>query len=65
MLTNRPLNQRGYHVDRRRVVISTYMNVQSTLSVCWVPVLLDEGENFFSFKEIYSSKGQYVCVKKK
>ena len=30
------LNQRGYHVDRRRDVISTYINVESTLSVCWV-----------------------------
>ena len=30
------LNQRGYHVDRRRDVISTYTNVESTLSVCWV-----------------------------
>ena len=28
-------NQRGYHVDRRRDVISTYINVESTLSVCW------------------------------
>ena len=30
------LNQRGYYVDRRRDVISTYINVESTLSVCWV-----------------------------
>ena len=30
------LNQRGYHVDRRRDVISTYMNVESTLSLCLV-----------------------------
>ena len=29
------LNQRGYQVDRRRNVISTYINVESTLSVCW------------------------------
>ena len=29
------LNQRGYQVDRRRDVISTYINVESTLSVCW------------------------------
>ena len=29
------LNQRGYHVDRRRDVISTYINVESMLSVCW------------------------------
>ena len=29
------LNQRGYHVDQRRDVISTYINVESTLSVCW------------------------------
>ena len=29
------LNQRGYHVERRRDVISTYINVQSTLNVCW------------------------------
>ena len=29
------LNQRGYHVDWRRDVISTYINVESTLSVCW------------------------------
>ena len=30
------LNQRGYHVDRRPDVISTYINVKSTLSPCWV-----------------------------
>ena len=30
------LNQRGYHVDRRRDVISPYINVESTLSVCSV-----------------------------
>ena len=30
------LNQRGYYVDRRRDAISTYINVESTLSVCWV-----------------------------
>ena len=29
-------NQRGYKVDRRRDVISTYINVESTLSVYWV-----------------------------
>ena len=29
------LNQRGYHVDTRRDIISTYINVESTLSVCW------------------------------
>ena len=29
------LNQRRYQVDRRRDVISTYINVESTLSVCW------------------------------
>ena len=29
------LNQRGYQVDRRHDVISTYINVESTLSVCW------------------------------
>ena len=29
------LNQRGYHVDRHRDAISTYTNVESTLSVCW------------------------------
>ena len=28
------LNQRGYHVDQRRDVISTYINVESMLSVC-------------------------------
>ena len=33
------LNQRGYDVDRRRDVISTYFNVESTLSVCWVKSL--------------------------
>ena len=30
------LTQRGYHVDQRRYAISTYINVESTLSVCWV-----------------------------
>ena len=34
------LNQRGYHVDWRRDVISTYIDVESTLSVCWAPLLL-------------------------
>ena len=34
------LNQRGYHVDRRRDVISTYINVESTLSVCWVGLII-------------------------
>ena len=29
------LNQRGYQVDRRHDVISTYINVESTLGVCW------------------------------
>ena len=28
-------NQRGYYVDQPRDVISTYINVESTLSVCW------------------------------
>ena len=31
-------NQRRYHVDRRRDVISTYINVESMLNVCWVLV---------------------------
>ena len=30
------LNQRRYQVDRRRDVILTYINAESTLSVCWV-----------------------------
>ena len=30
------LNQREYHVDQRRDVVSTYINVESTLSVCGV-----------------------------
>ena len=38
-------NQRGYYVDRRRDVISTYINVQSTLSVCWVNVRKRRKEN--------------------
>ena len=29
------LNQREYHVVRRRDVISTYIYVESTLSACW------------------------------
>ena len=29
------LNQCGYHDDRRHDVISTYINVESTLRVCW------------------------------
>ena len=29
------LNQHGYHADRRHDVISTYINVESTLSVYW------------------------------
>ena len=29
------MNQREYQVDRRRDVISTYINVESTLGVCW------------------------------
>ena len=29
------LNQHGYHVDRNRDVISIYISVESTLSVCW------------------------------
>ena len=29
------LNQRGYHVDQRHNGISTYVNAESTLSVCW------------------------------
>ena len=29
------LNQCGYHVDRLRDIISTYINVESTLSICW------------------------------
>ena len=33
------LNQRAYHVDRRRDVISTYINIESTLSVCWVKII--------------------------
>ena len=35
------LNQRGYYVDQRRDVISTYINVESTLSVCWVSRYLE------------------------
>ena len=34
------LNQRGYHVDWRRDVIPTYINVESTLSVYWVLAFL-------------------------
>ena len=34
------LNQRGYQVDRRHDVTSTYINVESTLSVCWVGIYL-------------------------
>ena len=30
------LNQPGYHVDQHRHVIWTYINIESTLSVCWV-----------------------------
>ena len=39
------LNQRGFYVDRRRDVISTYINVPSTLSVCWVNVRKRRKEN--------------------
>ena len=30
------LNQRRYYVERLRDLISTYINVESTSSVCWV-----------------------------
>ena len=33
---NITLTDLGYHVERRRDVISTYINVESTLSVFWV-----------------------------
>ena len=29
------MNQRGYHVDQLRDVISTYINVESPSSICW------------------------------
>ena len=29
------LNERGYYADRRRDVISTYINVELMFSVCW------------------------------
>ena len=37
------LNQRKYYVDRRRDLISTHNNVESTLSVCWEITVLNQG----------------------
>ena len=34
-------NQRGYHVDWRRDFISTYINIESMLSVYWVCDIYD------------------------
>ena len=34
------LNQHAYHIDQLRDVISTYINVESTLIVCWVRGIL-------------------------
>ena len=34
------LNKRGYDVDRQHDVISTYINVKSTLNVSWVKIFL-------------------------
>ena len=34
------LNQHPYHIDQLRDVISTYINVESTLIVCWVRGIL-------------------------
>ena len=46
------LNQCRYHVDRYRDVISTYINVESTLSVCWV----------FEFDDVpYNLRNQCKC----
>ena len=46
------LNQRGYHVDRRHDVISTYINVESTLSVCWVELEIMKSSRIVNFYKI-------------
>ena len=56
------LNQRGYHIDRRRDVISTYINVGSTLSVCWECFLHTNIKNILNnnkFRRILSAIGIY------
>ena len=60
------LNQRGYQVDRRHDAISTYINVESTLSVCWaVPNLTMKDFSVFktnNFKSIRpSSNSVFNC----
>ena len=42
----------GYHVDRRRDVISTYINVESTLSVCWERTLKETDMIWKNFQNI-------------
>ena len=42
----------GYHVDRRRDVISTYINVESTVSVCWERTLKETDMIWKNFQNI-------------
>ena len=53
------MNQRGYHVDRHRDVISTYINIESTSSVCW-EVLIDT--NNTQYKNIYQSETKEINI---
>ena len=46
------LNQHGYHVHRRRDFISTYINVDSTLSVCWE--MVSKGLVGFGLAQVFS-----------
>ena len=44
------LNQGGYHVNRRRDVISTYINIESTFSICW---------KYFNFERDFLQNGNH------
>ena len=48
------LNQRVYNVDRCRDFILTYINVESTLSVCWAVYVV----NLRKLKITFSSNSQ-------
>ena len=47
------LNQRGYQVDRRHNAISTYINLESTLSVCWGSLLIQSGSNNRKKRDVF------------
>ena len=56
------MNQCGYQVHRRRDVTSTYINVESMLSVCWEQTKINytrtKTNNSKAIMEMWSARGR-------